>query len=84
MIAVEKEYETTTDQYGTQLDPPARWDERGATISDISVRPLVVMDIHERVAGGGTGGYAQYIAVAPADCPHGVSVHGVPGAPLSI
>jgi hypothetical protein len=28
-------YELTTDQYGTQLDPPAHWDEFGATISDI-------------------------------------------------
>ncbi|WP_394820476.1 cyclase family protein [Pendulispora albinea] len=47
-------YELTTDQYGTQLDPPAHWDEYGATISDLpptfSVRPLVVIDIHEQVA----------------------------------
>ncbi|HID92519.1 MAG TPA: cyclase family protein [bacterium (Candidatus Stahlbacteria)] len=47
-------YELPTDQYGTQLDPPAHWDEYGATISDIPatycVRPLVVIDIHEKVA----------------------------------
>jgi kynurenine formamidase len=47
-------YELTTDQYGTQLDPPAHWDEYGATISDLpatyAVRPLVVIDIHEKAA----------------------------------
>ena len=47
-------YVLPTDQYGTQLDPPAHWNERGATISDLpptyAVRPLVVVDIHEKVA----------------------------------
>jgi kynurenine formamidase len=47
-------YDLPTDQYGTQLDPPAHWDEYGATISDLpatyAVRPLVVIDIHEKVA----------------------------------
>lgn len=47
-------YELTTDQYGTQLDPPAHWDKQGATISDLpatyAIRPLVVIDIHEKVA----------------------------------
>lgn len=47
-------YELPTDQYGTQLDPPAHWDEYGATISDLpptfAVRPLVVIDIHDKVA----------------------------------
>lgn len=47
-------YEIPTDQYGTQLDPPAHWDEYGATISDLpatyAVRPLVVIDIHEKTA----------------------------------
>jgi kynurenine formamidase len=46
-------YELVTDQYGTQLDPPAHFYEYGATISDLpptySVRPLVVIDIHEQV-----------------------------------
>ena len=47
-------YQLPTDQYGTQLDPPAHWDEYGATISDLpptyAIRPLVVIDIHEKVA----------------------------------
>lgn len=47
-------YTLPTDQYGTQLDPPAHWDEYGATISDLpptyAVRPLVVIDIHQQVA----------------------------------
>ena len=47
-------YSLLTDQYGTQLDPPAHWDEFGATISDLpatyAIRPLVVIDIHEKVA----------------------------------
>ncbi|MBO9999825.1 MAG: cyclase family protein [Cyanobacteria bacterium SID2] len=47
-------YHLPTDQYGTQLDPPAHWDEYGATISDLpatyTVRPLVVIDIHEQVS----------------------------------
>lgn len=46
-------YNLPTDQYGTQLDPPAHWDEYGATISDLpptfAVRPLVVIDVHEKV-----------------------------------
>lgn len=47
-------YTLTTDQLGTQLDPPAHWNEYGATISDLpstfALRPLVVIDIHEQVA----------------------------------
>jgi kynurenine formamidase len=47
-------YELPTDQYGTQLDPPAHWDPLGATISDIpatyAIRPLVVIDISDQVA----------------------------------
>lgn len=46
-------YHLPTDQYGTQLDPPAHWNPVGATISDIpatyAIRPLVVIDIHEKV-----------------------------------
>jgi kynurenine formamidase len=46
-------YELTTDQYGTQLDPPSHWDPLGATISDLpptfAVRPLVVIDISGKV-----------------------------------
>jgi hypothetical protein len=33
---------------------------------------------------GGTGGLARYIAICPADWPHGVSVIDVPGAPLPV
>ncbi|MEE7545816.1 cyclase family protein [Xanthomonas sp. Kuri4-1] len=47
-------YTLTTDQYGTQLDPPAHWNPKGATISDLpptyTVRPLVVIDVHAKVA----------------------------------
>lgn len=47
-------YVLPTDQYGTQLDPPAHWDPLGATISDLpasfTLRPLVVIDVHEQVA----------------------------------
>ena len=32
--------------------------------------------------GGGVGGYARYIAICPADWPHGVTVGEVPEAPL--
>jgi len=46
-------YELPTDQYGTQLDPPAHWEELGATISDLPatycIRTLAVIDIHEKV-----------------------------------
>jgi kynurenine formamidase len=47
-------YELTTDQYGTQLDPPAHWEPMGATISDIpatyAIRLLVVINIADKVA----------------------------------
>lgn len=47
-------YTLTTDQYGTQLDPPAHWNEFGATISDLpasfTLRPLVVVDIVKQVS----------------------------------
>jgi kynurenine formamidase len=46
-------YDLPTDQYGTQLDPPAHWDKLGATISDIpatyAIRPLVVINIADKV-----------------------------------
>ncbi|MBK5264704.1 MAG: cyclase family protein [Alphaproteobacteria bacterium] len=42
-------YELSTDQIGTQLDPPAHGNPQGATISDfpptVAVRPLVVIDM---------------------------------------
>lgn len=47
-------YDLPTDQYGTQLDPPAHWNPLGATISDLpatyAIRPLVVIDISGQVA----------------------------------
>lgn len=47
-------YWIPTDQYGTQLDPPAHWEEYGATISDLPatycIRPLVVINIADKVA----------------------------------
>ena len=46
-------YVLLTDQYGTQLDPPAHFYKFGATISDLpatySVRPLVVINISDKV-----------------------------------
>ncbi len=46
-------YDLTTDQYGTQLDPPAHWNPLGATISDLpatfTLRPLVVINIADKV-----------------------------------
>ncbi len=48
------EYLLPTDQYGTQFDPPAHWNDMGATISDIpasfAIHPLVVIDVSEKVA----------------------------------
>jgi len=47
-------YWIPTDQYGTQLDPPAHWDAYYATIDELpatyAVRPLVVIDISEKYA----------------------------------
>jgi hypothetical protein len=45
--------------------------EAGALIAIGFAKPL-----------GGVGGYARYIAIAPAVWPHGVSVLEAPGAPL--
>jgi len=46
-------YELPTDQYGTQLDPPAHFNPKGATIDKLPatycIRPLVVIDVHEKV-----------------------------------
>ncbi len=43
-----------SDQIGTQLDPPAHWNARGATISDLpptfALRPLAVIDVTAKVA----------------------------------
>lgn len=48
------EYTLPTDQYGTQLDPPAHWNPMGATISDVpasyALHPLVVINIVDKAA----------------------------------
>jgi len=68
-------YKLTTDQLGTQLDPPCHWNELGATISDLpatyALRPLVVVDIHEKVAQN-----ASYHA-APEDVYDWEKEHGI-------
>ena len=46
-------YELPTDQVGTQLDPPAHWSAKGASISELpptyAVRPLVVINVAPKV-----------------------------------
>ncbi|MFE1601829.1 cyclase family protein [Methylobacterium sp. ID0610] len=67
-------YDLPTDQYGTQLDPPAHWNPRGATISDLpatyALRPLVVIDITPQVAGD-EGYHLQVADVAAWEERHG-------------
>ena len=40
---------------GTQMDPPAHWNEYGATISDVpptvALRPLIVIDVTKKPRG---------------------------------
>jgi kynurenine formamidase len=47
-------YELSTDQLGTQLDPPAHWDPNYPAIDELpatyAVRPLVVISIVDKVA----------------------------------
>jgi kynurenine formamidase len=63
-----------TDQMGTQLDPPAHWNEYGATISDlpptVSLRPLVVIDLTAKVASD-PGYFAQVADVEAWEAAHG-------------
>ncbi|MEJ2039022.1 MAG: cyclase family protein [Desulfosarcinaceae bacterium] len=67
-------YELVTDQYGTQLDPPAHFYEYGVTISDLpatySVRPLVVIDIHKKV-GKDEGYHATLEDIKAWEAKHG-------------
>src|SRR5215218_8824396 len=46
-------YELSTDQFGTQFDPPAHWAPEQAAIDEVpasySVRPLVVINIVRKV-----------------------------------
>lgn len=48
-------YSLSTDQFGTQLDPPAHWAPEYPAIDELpatyAVRPLVVISIVEQVAG---------------------------------
>lgn len=47
-------YQLSTDQFGTQLDPPAHWAPEYPAIDELpatyAIRPLVVISIHEQVA----------------------------------
>lgn len=67
-------YDLPTDQYGTQLDPPAHWNPRGATISDLpatyALRPLVVIDITPQVARD-EGYHLQVADIAAWEARHG-------------
>ena len=49
------QYNLTTDQFGTQLDPPAHWAPEYPAIDELpatyAVRPLVVISIVDKVAG---------------------------------
>jgi kynurenine formamidase len=57
-------YVLTTDQFGTQLDPPAHWAPEYPTIDELpptyTLRPLVVISIVEQVARD--PGYALAVA----------------------
>ena len=57
-------YRLSTDQYGTQLDPPAHWAPEYPAIDELpptyAVRPLVVISIVDSVAG--QAGYHLQIA----------------------
>ncbi|MBY0298151.1 MAG: cyclase family protein [Methylobacterium sp.] len=67
-------YDLPTDQYGTQLDPPAHWNPRGATISDLpatyTLRPLAVIDISRAVARD-EGYHLQVADIAAWEAKHG-------------
>ncbi|ACA20048.1 cyclase family protein [Methylobacterium sp. 4-46] len=67
-------YDLPTDQYGTQLDPPAHWNPLGATISDLpatyALRPLVVIDISPQVARD-EGYHLQVADIAAWEARHG-------------
>ena len=67
-------YEIPTDQYGTQLDPPAHWEPMGATISDIpatyAIRPLVVINIADKVVAD-EGYHLQVADIEAWEAEHG-------------
>jgi kynurenine formamidase len=76
---VATELALTTDQLGTQLDPPAHWNELGATISDVpatvALRPLVVIDITAAVAAD-PGYHAQVSDVLAWEAAYGTVPSG--------
>ena len=57
-------FELSTDQFGTQLDPPAHWAPEYPAIDELpatyAIRPLVVISIVEQVAGN--PGYSMQIS----------------------
>jgi kynurenine formamidase len=67
-------YELTTDQFGTQLDPPAHWAPEYPAIDELpptyALRPLVVISIVDEVARD--PGYHLTVA----DVEHWESLHG--------
>ncbi|MEM9749714.1 MAG: cyclase family protein [Pseudomonadota bacterium] len=73
-------YVLPTDQYGTQLDPPAHWNPLGATISDVpanyAIHPLAVIDISEKVAAD-PGYHLQVSDVEAWEAVHGRLPAGV-------
>jgi len=77
-------YELSTDQFGTQLDPPAHWAPEYPSIDELpatfAVRPLAVISIVERVAKD--PGYHLQVS----DIEKWESVHGVipPGSVVMI
>ena len=72
----------TTDQLGTQLDPPAHWAPEYPAIDELpptyAIRPLVVISIEEQVAKD--PGYALQVADIEAwEKAHGTHPGGVGG-----
>jgi kynurenine formamidase len=67
-------YTLSTDQFGTQLDPPAHWAPEYPAIDELpatyAVRPLVVISIVDQVAGN--PGYHLQVA----DIEHWEAKHG--------
>ena len=72
-------YEIPTDQYGTQLDPPAHWEPMGATICDIpatyAIRPLVVINIADKVVAD-EGYHLQVADIEAWEAEHGTIPEG--------
>ena len=67
-------YELSTDQYGTQLDPPAHWAPEYPAIDELpptyALRPLVVISIVDQLAGD-PGYHLQVADVERWEAEHG-------------